>query len=451
MCTGIVIFGIVPIRAAAKPKDAMDREALIHLLSTPNMLLPGLTLLAGLAAGLTLGRMSGRRGSKAIEMQVDTELANDARDLRKTVYILQNENRNLSTFLMTMPDLARRLNSRIEKRKIPELLIGFIQQLFEAEQIAVFLTSSAGGELILADGRGLAETGQRCEPIPFGKGRLGWVAVQKRVMDENDFLTQARLEPTALSASVHPFFRVELCAPMAVENQTFGVISIGGLLRRPKNEKNMLKMVADLGSIAMQNEMLLRQLQDSADSDGLTGLKNKRNFQARLADEMLRAKNENTQLSLFLFDIDHFKNYNDTNGHVAGDEALRLMSRLIQSSIRPDDLAARYGGEEFVVLLPRTDKAGALAVAEKLRSRIEAHVFPHQEKQPLGNLTISGGVANYPYDAASGSDLIRCADKALYEGKHAGRNRVLPFEPIHFGEDATGTSLEIPATDKQGI
>jgi len=412
---------------------------------------PALTLLAGLAGGLTLGRLSGRRAGKANEHLADSELANDARDLRKTVYILQNENRNLSRFLMTMPDLARQLNSRIEKRQVPELLIGFIEQLFDAEQIAVFLTSADGGHLVLAHGKGLADTKQRCEPIPFGQGRLGWVAVQKRVMDENDFLAQARLEPTTLSPSVHPLFRVELCAPMAAENQTFGVISIGGLLRRPKNEKNMLKMVADLGSIAIQNETLLRRMQDSANSDGLTGLKNKRNFMDRLATELLRAQKENTQLSLFLFDIDHFKNYNDTNGHLAGDEALKLMSRLIESSIRPDDLAARYGGEEFVVLLPRTDKAGALTVAENVRARVEAYVFPHQEKQPLGNVTISGGVANCPYDASSAADLIRCADKALYEGKKAGRNRVLPFEPYHFGEDVTGTSHPIPATGKQGM
>jgi len=428
----------------------MDLDVLAQGLLTPQFLVPVVMLLCGLAAGLALGWLSGRRRRQTGQVRADGDLEDEARDLRKTVYILQNENRNLSAFLATMPELARRLNSRIEKRQVPELLIGFIEHLFDAEQIAVFLTSGGGQQLVLAGGKGVAETRQRLEPIPFGQGRLGWVAEHRMAMDENDFHARSRLEPSALSPAAHPLFRVELCAPMASDVETYGVISIGGLLRRPKNEKNMLKMVADLGSIAIQNTSLLRGLQDSANSDGLTGLTNKRHFMNRLSLELVKAGKEQANLALFLFDIDHFKSYNDTNGHLAGDEALRIMSRLIESSIRPEDLAARYGGEEFVILLPNTDKAGALAAAQKLRLKVEQHMFPHQEKQPLGNVTISGGVAVFPYDARNTADLIRCADKALYAGKHAGRNRVLAFEPQYFSEDVSSTAIEKPAAGRQG-
>src|SRR5262249_39750366 len=180
--------------------------------------------------------------------------------------------------------------------------------------------------------------------------------------------------------------RIELAAPMVAKEQTLGVISLGGLLRRPKNEKNMLKMVADLGSISIHNTMMFAQIQHSANMDGLTQLANKRHFMQRMAEEVLKVEkepNERRPLSLFLFDIDHFKSYNDTNGHLAGDEALKITGKLLKQIVRQDDLAARYGGEEFAVILPNTDKQGALRLAEKVRRAVEAHEYADQAAQPL--------------------------------------------------------------------
>jgi diguanylate cyclase (GGDEF)-like protein len=252
-----------------------------------------------------------------------------------------------------------------------------------------------------------------------------------------------------LDAEVHPRFKTELCAPMVSKDQTLGVISLGGLLRRPKNEKNMLKMVADLGSIAIQNTLLFGQIQAMANSDGLTGLSNKRHFVARLAEEIIKAEKEQKCLSVFIFDIDHFKTYNDTNGHLAGDEALKATGRLLNESIRQDDLAARYGGEEFIVLLPNTDKQGAVAAAEKIRKVIEAYQYSHQQSQPGGTLTISGGVATFPYDATNMQDLIRCADQGLYQGKHAGRNQIGVYEPKYLSDESSESSYQV-ARDGQG-
>ncbi|HEY3176869.1 MAG TPA: sensor domain-containing diguanylate cyclase [Candidatus Polarisedimenticolia bacterium] len=413
---------------------------------TTAILYPAAAALAGLIAGWAMARMMAGRRNRLMAHSISQEQherESEGRDMRKTLHLLQNENTKLSTFLMTLPDLARQLNSSVEKRRIPQLLIGFLEQLFEADQILVFLTTQDGKHLTFASGKGLPDAVRGPELVPFGKGRIGWVAWHQITMDENDFLQKSRVSrDSGLDAQMHPLFRTELCAPMVSKDLTLGVISLGGLLRRPKNEKNMLKMVADLGSIAIQNTLLFSQIQASANSDGLTNLFNKRYFVARLAEEIIKAEKEQKTLSVFIFDIDHFKTYNDTNGHLAGDEALKITGRLLNESIRADDLAARYGGEEFIVLLPNTDKPGAVTAAEKIRRVVEAHQYPQQSSQPGGSLTISGGVATFPFDATNMQDLIRCADRGLYQGKRAGRNRIGVYAPKYLSDDTLDPSRQ---------
>jgi diguanylate cyclase (GGDEF)-like protein len=184
-------------------------------------------------------------------------------------------------------------------------------------------------------------------------------------------------------------------------------------------------MVADLSGLAIVQVEKLKAIQDTANIDGLTGVFNKRHFQERISSEIRRAERDGNGLSLLLLDIDHFKNYNDTNGHVAGDEVLKKMGQILKTSVREDDVVARYGGEEFVVLYPGASKALAYRLAQGLRRAVESQHFPGGERQPLGAVTISGGVATFPLDAPSEVELIRAADQALYQAKKAGRNRII--------------------------
>jgi diguanylate cyclase (GGDEF)-like protein len=141
-------------------------------------------------------------------------------------------------------------------------------------------------------------------------------------------------------------------------------------------------------------------------------------------------------LSVFLFDIDNFKNYNDTNGHSAGDELLRQLARVLEDNTRRTNILGRVGGEEFLIIYPDTEKSQALKAAEILRSKVANHEFPFAKEQPLGILSISGGVASYPEDSLDSADLLRRADQALYRAKGAGRNRVLAVEQNYIGEEA---------------
>ena len=167
-------------------------------------------------------------------------------------------------------------------------------------------------------------------------------------------------------------------------------------------------------------------LQRLMNSDGLTGLSNRRHFDEYLELEWRRSLRDQSQLSLLMIDVDYFKSYNDTFGHVEGDEALRKVATAIrEASARPSDLPARYGGEEFALVLPNTSPGGARLVAEKLRQTVAALKIPHNAPAEGSSLTISIGLATMVPE--SGSDcrlLISAADRGLYLAKNNGRNQV---------------------------
>lgn len=169
----------------------------------------------------------------------------------------------------------------------------------------------------------------------------------------------------------------------------------------------------------------IEQISHLAATDGLTGLANRRTFDAALDQEWRRAIREETPVALLMMDADCFKQFNDTYGHQQGDQVLRVIAGCVQSTIRrPGDIAARYGGEEFVVLLPSTEAAGAAVIAERIRVAVAARGIEHAHS-PMGIVTISLGVAVcYPRHAEPPGVLIAAADDALYEAKMAGRNRV---------------------------
>ncbi len=167
-------------------------------------------------------------------------------------------------------------------------------------------------------------------------------------------------------------------------------------------------------------------LQRLMNSDGLTGLSNRRHFDEYLELEWRRAIRDQTQLSLMMIDVDYFKAFNDNFGHLEGDEALRQVAKAIRASCaRPSDLPARYGGEEFALVLPNTSPGGARLLAEKLRMTVAGMNIPHIAPAPGSSLTVSIGVSTLTPEVGSNSrQLIQEADKGLYAAKHNGRNQV---------------------------
>ncbi len=180
-----------------------------------------------------------------------------------------------------------------------------------------------------------------------------------------------------------------------------------------------------------------RKLETLSNTDGLTGIANRRHFDEVLAREYARHARSGASLSLILLDIDHFKAFNDLYGHVAGDECLQRVARVIADcAIRPADLAARYGGEEFACILPETERSGALDVAEKIRQRIMACAIPHQGSAVADHVTASLGVATVTCtDQSSAVEVVSQVDELLYRAKSSGRNRVEASVPPLEGKE----------------
>ena len=168
-------------------------------------------------------------------------------------------------------------------------------------------------------------------------------------------------------------------------------------------------------------EQTNEHLQQLAWVDALTGCHNRRSL-----EKVLHMACESEEpFAVAMFDVDHFKHYNDTNGHPEGDRALQTLARLLQRRLRANDVLARYGGEEFCLILRDVGPEVAPVVLERLRTAITEYAFPFEDKQPLGNFTVSMGLAMYPRDGDTPETLIKFADERLYEAKRQGRNRLV--------------------------
>lgn len=186
---------------------------------------------------------------------------------------------------------------------------------------------------------------------------------------------------------------------------------------RRKAELQTKKLLEELRTVNEKLEYLCTV-------DELTGLYNFRQFRSYLQMEHARATRNGKPYAVVFCDLDHFKNYNDHNGHPAGDTLLCQFSQLLKKVCRTTDLISRYGGEEFVIICPSATIEGATTVAERIRSSVEEACFLGGKHQPLGKVTVSVGIASYPQDGSDPEIILKRADEALYFSKRAGRNRV---------------------------
>ncbi len=402
------------------------------------------TLAAALTALiLTMGRVGTVRRRLEGEQKRGASLERQMAGLERQVTQLQADQQFLVRFLREFPHVAHELHNGKVGRKIPNLLLNLVVRILEpAQAVVIVRRRSADGDperrhkLVVAaaepqDG-GVAPGTE----ITLGEGPIGFAAEIQRVMDRRDFDQQPPDVKSALRAGSLPGFDPDFVAPLISEEETMGVLAIQGVKRYSVDPRDVLRVIALTGALAVRSHERLTAIKTTASLDGLTGIFNKRFLSHRLSEEVRGALDEHQSLSVFLFDIDNFKHYNDRNGHMAGDQLLRELARLVQANVRRDSLFGRFGGEEFILVLPGTGKEQALAAAENVRRLIAEHSFAHGSDQPLGCLSISGGVSTCPEDATESAALLKSADEALYAAKHGGRNRVERYVPRYLGGDA---------------
>lgn len=216
-----------------------------------------------------------------------------------------------------------------------------------------------------------------------------------------------------------------ISSPLISEQRFLGILRLDNTLPGfySQDDLRLLVTICDLGAIALEDSELFQRTEDLAIHDELTGLHTKKYFLERLEEECRRSIRQRAAFSLLMLDIDYFKNYNDKFGHMSGDIVLRNLSRDIADFLKDKSaMISRFGGEEFCIILPSMDKAGAIAVADELRIKIERTKIILRKLET--DIRVSIGVAAFPSDAGDAAGLVLKADQAMYKAKQKGRNRV---------------------------
>jgi diguanylate cyclase (GGDEF)-like protein len=220
-----------------------------------------------------------------------------------------------------------------------------------------------------------------------------------------------------------------ICVPLLAKGKTLGIVLIEHNMKDAFDSENvrLLEIIAQQVSTAIENARLYQQMHDLATLDGLTGAYNRLYFQDKLMEEFKKAQDKGYDLSFIIFDIDHFKKFNDTYGHLFGDQVLKSISAFITKTLRKEDIFARYGGEEFVILMPHTTLEQAREKAEDLRQGIS--MLTVTDRVVSASVTVSIGVSSFPQTAGRPTELVKTADDALYAAKNGGRNQVCVAQP----------------------
>jgi len=258
-------------------------------------------------------------------------------------------------------------------------------------------------------------------------------------------------EDLALSQAAHPEDHYS-CTPV-IEHANMIVVFCADakfVEEISEDDRIVLEAVSHELVVAVENAQLYKLTRQQAITDELTGLHNYRYLQQRLDEEIERARRYEKEFSLLMIDVDDFKGFNDRNGHMAGDRALRELGKVMSSVVREVDVVCRYGGEEFSVVLPETDAAGAFVTAAKVLEAIENHDFAEPGSEAKQHITVSIGLATYPTHASDKEMLLKTSDDALYRAKNTGKNRVRSArkEPLDEAEtEAVKPELEERETE----
>lgn len=232
-----------------------------------------------------------------------------------------------------------------------------------------------------------------------------------------------KVDPEILKTLNTNFF---VTVPLRAKDKVLGAILVDNVFNKKpitKSDVRMLTMFANHAGLAVENSRLYEETVYLSNTDWLTKLWNYGKFQQLLSYEIEKSKINSLPLCLVMIDVDNFKNFNDTHGHLKGDEAIRNIASILQNKSRKCDSVARYGGEEFAIIMPNTSKDNSRLFAERLRSDVEKFYAEDNVMPPDKRLTISAGIAIYPDDANTKEELVSMADAVLYQAKHNGKNR----------------------------
>ncbi|MBI3611136.1 MAG: diguanylate cyclase [Nitrospirae bacterium] len=336
----------------------------------------------------------------------------------------RNEIERLLLEYQSLYDLGLKLTASENPEKLYNTIVDYATSLTNTPAGSLTIFEEKKGEMFLAAVKGVSLQFSKQTRWKVRQGGLtSHILNQDEPLAIQDVRHYERFDnPIMLREGI----RSLIASPLKTEGRIVGILYVDDFRPRPytAREISLLSLLSTFAAMAIEKTKLLESTRILAITDELTGLYNHRHFRQQLNLEISRAERYRRSLSLMMIDIDYFKQYNDTNGHLKGNEVLKDVGRLLRTMSREVDIVARYGGEEFAIIMPETERRKARAFSERLRKKIADHPFENARKQPNKKLTVSIGAAAYPENASTAFDLIEQADRALYEAKRSGRNLV---------------------------
>jgi len=330
-----------------------------------------------------------------------------------------------SAAIETLMAIARTLVSPHEIEEILQQIMHQVSCLLKPMTLSLLMKNDVSGELEFAVVISPGDDHIEGSRLPAGHGIAVWSAENDQSIIIPDVRCNERFA-AEFDSQLSCTPRSIVCVPVKSHDKVFGVIQLmnssDGSIFDAADEQ-ILTAIADFTGVAISNAKALEKIQQLVITDDLTGLFNSRYFFEQIEYEVERSKRYNSPLSLVFLDLDHFKNVNDTYGHLTGSRLLAEVGSVVSEHIRKTDKAARYGGDEFVIILPHTEKSGAFAFALKLHNELNKTGF-YSDDGDLLAVSGSFGVASFPADAQSSAELISKADEAMYLVKKSGRNGV---------------------------
>jgi diguanylate cyclase (GGDEF)-like protein len=320
--------------------------------------------------------------------------------------------------------VAKALTSSLDLDSILQTIMEKMAEYFRPDTWSLLMVDEELDELYFAIAVGNASEALKNVRLKVGEGIAGWVAKHGERLIVPDVMADPRFAKRIDEMTQWETHSI-ICVPLRSKHRVLGVIQLVNVNMDGFGDDALffLQSLCDYAAIAIENARSVERIQELTITDDVTGLYNARHLYKTLETEVYRSSRFNYEFTVLFIDLDHFKQVNDTHGHLVGSKLLAEIGYLIKAQLRLIDYAFRYGGDEFVILLPQTGKEAALVVARRLRDTLRTIMFCKEEGLNL-NVRASIGVATYPHDAKTPHDIIRQADEMMYLVKNTSRDNI---------------------------